>query len=175
MRLFIGIDFPQDFKEQICQELNVLKKSEKGWERAHDYHQTLLFIGEVDHSQIEVIKSRLDEISFRPFNLTSGSIEFFSRRIMFLSFKPSLELIELKNIIERKFPEWTKADSKPFVPHVTVKRWQRYEYEDLKNGLSRMHLKPLTITVSGLSLFKSEKDTEGNKYHVIYQTLNPLR
>lgn len=169
MRLFIGLELPENVKEEIFLHLKPLQKTVKGWENAHDYHQTLLFIGEASDEDLVSIKERMEQIEFRPFKLTTYNFNFFSRRIMYLSFCASQELIRLKNEVESLYSEWVRPGSKPFIPHVTVKRWQRYEYDELAKGLQVKVLPEITFEVSALALFKSEKDIQNNKYHVIFR------
>lgn len=169
MRLFLGLEIPEDVKERINSHLEPLQKSIKGWENAHDYHQTLLFIGETTEEDVESIKSRMDQINFKAFTLTTNSFHFFSRRIMYLSFKPSSELIKLKDEVESLYSEWLRPGSKPFISHMTVKRWQRYECDELKKGLEAKNMPELSFEVRSLSLFKSEKNSLNQKYHVIYR------
>lgn len=170
MRLFIGIDLPVEIKSEIFKSLEPLMLSSKGWESAHDYHQTLLFIGAAEHDKVEEIKKRMDEIHFDPFELKTNGISFFNRRIMYVDFIPSDKLNRLKREIDSRFPEYLRPDEKEFVPHVTVKRWQRYEYEHLSDGILRRALPVFQFEVKALCLFKSERDEHNHKYHVIYQT-----
>jgi len=169
MRLFLGLEIPEEIKIQIQTYLASVKKSEKGWEQSHDYHQTLLFIGEVEEEKLEEIKQRMHEISFRSFHLTLTSFQFFSRRVMYLGIEKSPELLELKKVIDEKFPEWSGRETKPFHPHITVKRWQRYEHADLVEGLSMVPWHLERFKVESVCLFKSEKDALNHKYHVIYR------
>lgn len=169
MRLFLGLEIPGDIQERIASYLKPLQKSEKGWEKPHDYHQTLLFIGEASDEELADIKSRMNQITFSPFTLNTDIFQFFNRRILYLSFKKSPELLKLQDEVESLYSEWLRPGSKPFIPHVTVKRWQRYEYDDLKQGLDAQRLPEMSFEVRSLSLFKSEKDADNNKYHVIHQ------
>lgn len=169
MRLFLGLELPLDVKEEIALHLRPLQKSIKGWENPHDYHQTLLFIGESSEEELASIKERMDQINFNTFKLTTYNFDFFSRRIMYLSFYPSPELNKLKDEVDSLYSEWVKPGSKPYIPHVTVKRWQRYEYDELEKGLEAKALPEITFEIKSLSLFKSEKDQGNNKYHVIYR------
>lgn len=169
MRLFLGLEIPENVKEQIIAHLKPLQNSVKGWENAHDYHQTLLFIGESSQEDLESIIQRMDQIHFKSFSLTTNDFNFFSRRIMYLGFKPSPELTKLKDEVESLYSEWLKPGSKPFIPHVTVKRWQRYEFDELEKGIKAEVLPEMTFEIRSLSLFKSEKDSSNNKYHVIYR------
>lgn len=171
MRLFIGIELPDEVKKKISDFLLPLQITPKGWENSHDYHQTLLFLGETPIEKIDDIKARMNQISFEAFTLTTLSFNFFNRRIMFLSFMPSVELLELKKTIDKNFSEWVRANEKEFIPHVTVKRWQRYEFDHLKAGIEKREFPVMTFTVSALALFKSEKDSKNDKYHVIYRTM----
>lgn len=167
MRLFHGIDLPQDVKSLIHSYLLPLQTSSKGWEHPHDYHQTLLFIGESDFDQCEEIKRRLSKIEFHPFYLTLGEFRFFPRRILYFNFHYSEDLLKLKEMIDTAYPEWSKRETRKFVPHVTVKRWQRYEFDELKAGLSKIQMEPKQISVNELCLFYSQKDELNRKYHVL--------
>jgi 2'-5' RNA ligase len=171
MKLFIGIDLPEEMKSKIKQTLHPLQLSSSpagvGWERSHDYHQTLLFIGETSEEKIPEIKERMNKIVFVPFELRTNGFSFFNTRIMYVDFHPSLELNALKKKINSEFPEYIRPGEKVFVPHVTVKRWQRYEYDLLAEGIKKHRLPDLRFTVERISLFKSERDEHNLKYHVI--------
>ncbi len=169
MRLFIGIELPDDVKKKIFEFLLPLQITPKGWENAHDYHQTLLFIGETPDEKIEEIKERMNQIVFYPFELATGAFTFFNRRIMFLDLKPSNDLLRLKFLVDQNFSEWLREKDKEFTPHITVKRWQRYEFEHLDKGIKSREFQSLIFPVTALALFKSEKDADNNKYHVIHR------
>jgi len=147
--------------------LSPLKKTEKGWENPHDFHLTLLFIGEVPATNLNSITARMIEISARPFELVTTSFHFFNRRIMYLGFEHSPEIYQLRKKILEIYPEFYRKEEKEFIPHLTVKRWQRYEHAGLVTGLEKNPAHPLRIPVNEISLFKSEKDSHGQKYHVI--------
>lgn len=169
MRLFIGLDLPLTLKNQIHDYLRPIHLSEKGWEKPHDYHQTLLFVGESTQVQLEEIKQRMAFLSFEPFSLRPCQFRFFNRRVMYLSFEESQELLLLRKRILECYPEWVRVGEKPFLPHVTVKRWQRYEYEHLERELRARPLSLDPFEVRSLELFESKKDAENNKYHVIHK------
>lgn len=167
MKLFLGIDLPLEIKKSIYEQLLPLQKNPKGWEKSHDYHQTLLFIGETSYEMMEIICERLPSIKFEPFKLETSGFHFFNRRILYLGFKPSMELLRLKELTEALYPEWRRFETKEFIPHITVKRWQRYEYDNLFQELLEHPMKCENFTVNHVALFKSEKDAFNNKYHII--------
>ena len=167
MRLFLGLDIPPSIKEQIDQYLQPFRLTNKGWENPLDYHQTMLFIGEVSMEEFHNISNRLNEFDYHPFELTLEGIHFFSRRIMYLGFRPSADLLLLKRKIDQVFSDWVKPEIRPFIPHITVKRWQRYEYDKLESGIKERRLDSTLMIVTGLSLYKSEKDSFNQKYHIL--------
>lgn len=168
MRLFVGIDLPDYLKLKIADYLLPIKKSEKGWETPHDYHQTLLFIGEVPNEQVIEVTSRLSRLQFDPLWLIPTTFQFFNRRVMYLGLEKTADLLELKQKINELFPEFAVKETKSFHPHITVKRWQRYEHADLVQGLSQSPWTAESFKVDSVCLFKSEKDAENHKYHVIF-------
>lgn len=54
-----------------------------------------------------------------------------------------------------------------YSPHITLKRYQRYEYAELEKKIFQNPFEARSIMVDHLSLFKSEKDVQNLKYHVI--------
>jgi 2'-5' RNA ligase len=167
MRLFLGIDVPTEIKHFLAQSYGPIQFSPKGWELPHDYHLTLLFIGETDQTD-EIIR-RMQKIKAEPFNLKLRTLEFFPRRILYQSFYPSPELMLLRNNIENEFTEWVNPEAKPFTPHLTVKRFQRYEFEQLQALIKAHPFPERNFKVNHLCLFKSERNQESQKYHVIHR------
>lgn len=167
MRLFLGINLSPEIKQSIHNYLAPMQLSPKGWENPHDYHQTLLFIGEVSEETVADVERRIDLINARPFTLRTAGIKFFNRRVMFLGIAESSELVLLKNKINEFFPEWAQNETKSFLPHITIKRWQRYEYDHLETSIAARPVPVWEIEVKGLSLFKSEKNHLNQKYHEI--------
>lgn len=158
---------PAEIKKSLALSLSPIKTQSKGWENPLDYHLTLLFIGDTLDAKVESIKSRLDQISFKPFKLTTGKLDFFPRRVLYLSFAPSLPLMQLREQIAQMYPEYLKPTDKPFTPHLTIKRWQRYEYDELRRNILAHPLVPREFEVNYVALYKSEKDLNGQKYQVI--------
>jgi 2'-5' RNA ligase len=169
MRLFLGVELSEENKQAIASMLAPIKHSEKGWENSHDFHATLLFIGECPEVLVDSIQERMRELVTTPFELKSTTFHFFNRRIMYLGFEHSTEALALRKKIETVYPEYIREHEKEFIPHITVKRWQRYEHEGLVQGLEENPIHSLVIPVRELALFKSEKDSENRKYHVIHR------
>lgn len=169
IKLFIGIDLPKELKSRIGHFLGPIHQLPKGWVNPLDYHQTLLFIGATPLSKLEEIKNRLDQISFHSFMLETSDFKFLPRRIMYLDFRPSHDLFILTAMVQELFPEYVRENEKEFLPHITVKRWQRYEYDGLVRGLEGKKFGPFSFLVSTIALFKSERDEKNVNYHVIHK------
>lgn len=170
MRLFLGIEISALQKQAIASLLSPVKNSEKGWENSHDYHITTLFIGEVRDEEVTDIERKMGQVHSPPFSLVTSGVKFFNRRIMYLGFEDCEEVFRLRDRIREVFPEYVRRDEKEFVPHITLKRWQRYEFDHLVNGLAEIPRTSFHIPVRELALFKSEKDEANRKYHVIFRS-----
>lgn len=171
MRLFLGIEIPDVIKKSLAAYIAKLPHGKKGWEDPHDFHLTMLFIGETSEENVKNIVERMEKIKFSPFTIQIGPLEFFNRRVLYLSVLPSNELIKLRREVMMNYPEWVDPSAKEFIPHITVKRWQRYEYNELAEGIRSHPMDPVPLTVKELVLFKSEKDESNRKYHVIYRQI----
>ena len=117
-------------------------------------------MGYLPEGHVSDITMRMRKIEAHPFSLTTSRFHFFGHRIMYLGFEHSPEILALRREMLRIYPEFYPSEEKEFVPHLTVKR-----------GTQLKHLPPapaaLSMEVSGLALFKSEKDSGNGKYHVI--------
>ncbi|WP_408098060.1 RNA 2',3'-cyclic phosphodiesterase [Peredibacter sp. HCB2-198] len=171
MRLFLGLELTESIKAHLEAYIAKLPQGKKGWENPYDFHLTLLFIGETADENVKIIIERMKEITFDPFTIEIGPVQFFNRRVMYLSILPSEELLRLQQQVLKVFPEWVDPNAKSFIPHITVKRWQRYEYDELAEGLRIHPLAPIPLRVENISLFKSEKDPQNRKYHVIHRQI----
>lgn len=156
MRLFFGIELPANIKDHIAKSVAPLQISPKGWENPHDYHVTLIFIGETSLEEVPSIREELSKITFPPFTLTLKNFEFFNRRVLYLKCELPEEISKL-----------AKPGSKEFIPHITVKRWQRYEFDELKKRIEANPFEVKSVKLDHLALFKSEKDSDNRKYHVL--------
>jgi 2'-5' RNA ligase len=128
---------------------------------------TLLFIGETSKEEIPLLIKRLHEIKFSPFMLSIRSIEFFNRRVLYLACDINEEIMRIRKALQDSFPSYFPINGKPFIPHITIKRWQRYEYDRLKKIIEANPFQQKSIIIDHLALFKGEKDSENRKYHVI--------
>lgn len=166
-RLFIGIELPTEIRSTISTYLGHLPRPKKGWENIQDLHITLLFIGETAEENTAIIMDRLHSLKLSTFEIKLTGINFFNRRIMYIKVEPSNQLHQLRSqilsLLSGQYPE----EDKEFIPHITIKRWQRYEFQELQQMVTNYPFAPLSFKVDKLALYESRKDEQGNKYQIL--------
>ena len=126
MRLFTAIDISEDLRQALaplCQEsLPGLK-----WTVPEQLHLTLRFIGETDCQGFATIREALGEVRVPSFSLRPQGLGVFPTamrpRILWLGLQGGSELFELQSGIEKALRSiGLKAETKAFVPHLTLGR-----------------------------------------------------
>jgi 2'-5' RNA ligase len=86
LKLFIGIEIPNEIKGYIANSIGPLKVSMKGWENPEDYHLTLMFLGETKNELLDGIMKRLNTILFQSFEVELDSFNLFFAQNFILGF-----------------------------------------------------------------------------------------
>lgn len=130
MRLFIGIDVPEEVKEKaelLEQEIKSLQGSFT-FVKKEAMHITLNFIGEVDEQKTQAAVKALSSISIAKFQVSFEGVSYFSPRfikVVYLGISKGVQ--ELKNafsIIGNALAEAgvPYEHDLPYVPHFTIAR-----------------------------------------------------
>lgn len=158
MRLFIGIDIPEDIKEQIVKIYRFVKSNGKFVEY-ENLHITLLFLGEINDNKLQEIKSKMDNIEYNKFEISLKGLNTFGDRILFIEILKNKEkLIELANIVQKIFNVY-----EDYYPHITIQRIKYInnnkdfleflnKYRDYEFGefiVDKIYLKKSTLTNRG--------------------------
>lgn len=123
-RLFTAIELP----DALAQELTLIRGGLLGarWIDAADFHVTLRFIGDIGDADADEIHWALQGIRRAPFDVTVGGADVFGGdrpRAIVASVKPTPALVELQAEHERLIRRiGLAADTRKFVPHVTLAR-----------------------------------------------------
>ncbi len=177
-RTFIAIDIP--LEESIVKQINKLKAefaNEKiKWIKAHQYHITIQFLGNVEDADISPINESLGKVTegFGEFPLQLEEFGVFRNLrnpgILWIGFRPCDELAKLKNAIEDEMTGFgfEKSD-KPFSPHLTIARIKAFrQKEKLKELIDRYSGKTLQLVhVGEIILYESILKPDGPEYKVI--------
>ena len=171
MRLFVGLDLPEDLRLT----LGTLRTGISGarWMAPESYHITLRFIGEADRHQAADLDDALADIDAPAFDLAFDGVGSFASRgrlrAIWAGVESSGALCHLHDKVERAAIRagFTPEDRK-FKPHVTLARFKgtpefaagRF-LEDHAGFTSRM------FTVERFVLFESTLGGEGAHYSPI--------
>lgn len=177
-RTFIAIDIP--LESGIVEQINKLKSdfiNEKiKWVRPQQYHITIQFLGNVENSEIQRINKSLDKITcnFTGFSLELTEFGVFKSlknpRVLWIGFKPSEELVKLKDAVEDEMTRFGfDRSDKYFSPHLTIARIKMLrQAEKLKELINRFNGKILQVVdVHEIILYESILGQEGPEYKVI--------
>ena len=157
MRLFIAIRLSDEMKDALVHAQNELfDRGVRGRFTAEEnLHLTLAFLGEVPDA--EPVMDALSELSFSPFDLTLEGLGCFGD-LWWAGLKESAALEALARkvrhtLAERELP----FDRKRFSPHITLIR-------NASGKLPGLQLRPASMTVSAVSLMRSDRGKHGMIY-----------
>jgi RNA 2',3'-cyclic 3'-phosphodiesterase len=166
MRQFIAIPLPEEIKNDIA-KVSEPFRGIPGIRpvKTENLHLTLVFIGDQGS---EAKTEKIREVSFRPFELSTTSVELFPER------RPRLIWIELEKpdelaILHRKLAAIYNLDEE-LKAHVTIARikWLSPENKKLLAELAGQ-LNPYIkdFRVSHFNLYSSELNPDGPVYRVV--------
>lgn len=170
MRLFIAIHFYGAAKTRLLTLQRELRsRSARGnFSLPENLHLTLVFLGECDAQQTAAVKQVLDTARFEPFDLTIGGLAQFTGQtagIFYVNVQHSPELLTLqRNLSDHLISHGFRLDRRQYKPHITVGR-----EVILREPISTSIFKPVTETVNGIDLMKSERQGGKLVYTKLYE------
>lgn len=148
MRLFIAVNFAEDFKKSLIGIMHELKKQgvDGNYTSVDKLHMTLCFIGET--KEVEMVKSTLQGISFKPFELGLSEIGNF-RDLIWLGTKNNQKMSALVKEIRGSLEDaGIEFDKKPFKPHITLIRKSNGKKADIKLPDVKMKVNKISLMSS---------------------------
>lgn len=174
MRIFIGIDLPNDLKDIVYQTIKFFKSTYNksiNYVPRENLHITLKFIGEINEKDFMLIKASLSEISFSPFIVEFKGLgcfpDIFNARVLWIGVKDGDE--SFKKLYEKIIsilPEKFKKDDKNFSPHLTLARLKEKPLKSFINLIDREKSFG-TFRVSSIQLYESKLERSGAKYSIL--------
>lgn len=132
MRTFIAIELAEPVRETLARIQSHLKYAgaDVKWVDKDNIHLTLKFLGEIDETKCEKVKSALDEIAkdFRPFELSLKDIGAFPNiefpRVIWVGLdKGAKESTEIAEKIDAALSKIRfQEETRPFAAHLTIGR-----------------------------------------------------
>jgi len=132
MRLFVGIELPENIKKEIEEIEKELKKKVKEAKvvKRENLHITLKFLGEVKEEKIVAIDEKLKEVSesFIPFNVWVGKIGNFPEgkkmRVLWVGVESNGILNKINFKIEKVLSTIGFKEENRFKEHITIARFK---------------------------------------------------
>jgi 2'-5' RNA ligase len=162
MRLFIGVDLPNELKLTLLKFQAELRQLgvEGHWKSRDNFHITLEFLGELDPDVVTSLSDTLSKVGrkFKPFELMIGGVGAFPSlkhpSVLWTAVRGNLtELHRLRDILHQELKiRGLKLDERQFKPHITLASRTKLEKVDL-SGLQAKRLD--VFKVSEVVLFES--------------------
>src|SRR3954471_15663195 len=128
MRLFVGLDIPQEIRREIEAYVDDLRRiaPDAKWVRPESYHVTLKFIGEWKRDPREVIGA-LEPIKVPAFDIAFRGCGFFPNargpRVFWTGIHADDHLVQLAHLVdERTATLGIQRDEHEYKPHLTLAR-----------------------------------------------------
>ncbi|MCM8807083.1 MAG: RNA 2',3'-cyclic phosphodiesterase [Candidatus Omnitrophica bacterium] len=178
MRIFIGIEIPENLRENLKEIIEKIKKiRESKPVKIENLHITLKFLGEIEEKKISLIKEKLKICSsnFKSFNVEIKGLGSFpsekNLRVLWIGVEDDGLLKKLKNKIEEELKEFGFEEEKEFISHITIARFKsvpnlnfireiKEKYKDFSFGkflVKDFHLYESKLTPEGPIYKKIEK------------------
>jgi 2'-5' RNA ligase len=129
MRVFVGLDIPEEIRAAIARYLDGLRNfaPEVRWVNPESFHVTLKFIGEQSSEQVERIRRELSTVKSAPFKIDFHDTGFFpnskSPRVFWVGIHAGEELERLAgNVDEAVSRTGVSREEKGYKPHLTLSR-----------------------------------------------------
>lgn len=174
MRSFIAIELDKEVKDLIWREERKISEKVKGvkWVKCENLHITLKFLGDINESELEKIKSVIEKVGAetRRFKISGGDFGAFPEpsrtRVLFFGIKEGKSNIyTINDVLEQELSKLGfKREQRTYHPHITIGRVKRGVID------TRMFLDAsvnFTQKVNSITLFKSTLTQEGPIYDVI--------
>jgi 2'-5' RNA ligase len=182
MRLFIASFFTQTILDWLIASSSTLSElfptKALRLTRPENLHLTYLFLGEIPGSKVEQLSTLIEEAltDVEAFVYHPGLIGVFPNkfrpRTLWIGLEPSAKFQALARIVRRALVQEVSTDTKPFLPHVTLAR-----FNEEHPALSAVDPTNITLsvfsaldqdrTVDSVALCRSELTPSGPIYSVL--------
>lgn len=185
MRLFIGIELPDEARAALTRRSTVLQSSLRArapgakirWVEMANLHVTMAFLGQVEADAAEALRARLQPaLDHAAFEARLGALGAFPPsgplRVIWAGFDRGVpEMISLHGTLyQRLRPLGFDPDHRTYAPHVTLGRVQatdRHGSREVRQALDAAPGIASTFTVASVTLFRSYTLPSGSRYEVL--------
>lgn len=174
MRLFIAIELPRSFKQELARVQKEVKQMSCGgrFVPQENFHVTLHFIGESNDLAGAVAAMQEAVRGIRTFTLHLGKYDCFDKngsKTSFLTVKGELD--ELERLYESLqcalYDNGFSRERKRFRPHITLGR--NVEHDELVTAELQRLSPNASMTVQGITLFESARQDGKVVYNPLHR------
>lgn len=170
MRLFVSIDLPGKVREKLHSWLP--DRPDLRYTKQEQLHLTLLFLGECEKQEVDLIVNKLETVQFAPFNLVIEGIGSFpgknNPRVIWAGVNKHPELMNLQHQISSKLDTFTDdGGNRPYMPHITLARTKKSFDPQKRNELFDPG-EPKTVNIESFSLKKSVLSPQGSIHTILH-------
>jgi 2'-5' RNA ligase len=176
MRAFLALTIPADIVAYLKEVTGRLEKRTEGvrWVRDEGIHITVKFLGEIEESMAEVMRSALTPVgaAFEPFRARLGGLDAFptrrSARVIVVRLKEGIEPSQaiFEEVEERLAALDVEREKRRLVPHITLGR--RRIPKPFPNG-DPMPIEEREFLIEQLVLYKSTLTPSGAIYAPVWK------
>ena len=170
MRVFVALELPECFSDEVLEVSRQLKVSCKGRFMSQDtYHVTLAFLGDIGECQVRDAMNAIDSAceDAESVELRSDGLGMFGRSndgTLWLGLEKTPELMGLAQRVRDELDKRDLAyDKKSFLPHITLARRVRVPEGELPQLVF-----PSPTSAGKVTLFRSTLSSEGASYKELY-------
>ena len=168
-RLFTGLEIPTAISERLMLLRGDIVTAR--WIAPENYHITLRFLGDVSQAVANEFTSRIEQLSFEPFQLQIKGVGHFGTKrahALWAAFEPCEELTKVYKAHEKAAQEvGLDPETRKFTPHITLARLSRTRPQTIAPFLADFaNFKPEPFTVTQAALYSAKPSTGGGPYVV---------
>lgn len=176
MRLFVGLELPERVKQAL--PLSRGKIPGARWQKKHQLHLTLRFIGHVGNEQAEQIKEALSVEQINAFSIRLKGTGYFGAeaqpKVLWTGAAPHEPLEMLHSRLNEQLAALgIEPQKQPYQPHVTLARLKHGSEQAQQFLRDYSALETPGFEVDWISLFASTALPDGVYYNVLKRY--PLR
>jgi 2'-5' RNA ligase len=174
MRLFTGIDLPEEVGQNLEELLTKLRPAARlKWSRVRNLHITTKFIGEWPEDRLKELSAALAEVPKREsIPISVSGLGWFpnphSPRVFWAGIQAPPQLAELAHDTDQRLGRLGIAlEDRPFHPHLTLARIRPpADLLELKKAVAALPSVEFgSFTVDRFYLYLSQRGPTGSEYH----------
>jgi RNA 2',3'-cyclic 3'-phosphodiesterase len=178
-RLFIAMELSDKQRHEVVNFQNELKHKLNSvrWVKTEGLHLTLKFIGEIEDTNIDLIKKVIDNVthSYQPFELNFSGCGVFpsaaNARVIWVAVKSGGSIVtDLADKLDSELAGiGFKPEKRSYHPHLTIGRIrQPIDEKTIKDMIDAAEIFITSPTViDGVTLFESKLTRQGAQYRSV--------